>query len=382
MKKGLLLLLILFIIFPASSFAEPLGEIGFNTSAYMEEVEKLADKWEKDQEFFLNSAAYRLFISEGVLIHGMGNSPNFRFGKTLTYYNYSDPTIFFLPPEHKGGILSLFAFYHGDRKTDEVNITLGDKSYVLTPQRATDEYLFNAYLQKRPVWDPGIALSVYVPQGTRYVKLKADSVEVLFARVGFLELSRKTAVLPEMDREPTATVPLSVSNAPAASSTVPTETKDAVPTDLVTAPEQPGGLAVRDNWFRFTSNVEKFYLDYPQDWSIVTSQGQSILELTSPSGTQKVVVTKDALFSQTLKGFADQVANAIGMERINQISQEAQGRLRRTARVSLGDRAFYLDVLFVKQGDYVFTITAISPEENKDDYGKEVETILSSFTLL
>jgi hypothetical protein len=38
--------------------------------------------------------------------------------------------------------------------------------------------------------------------------------------------------------------------------------------------------------------------------------------------------------------------------------------------------------LFVKQGDYVFTITAISPEENKDDYGKEVETILSSFTLL
>ncbi|MDD2430863.1 MAG: hypothetical protein PHD88_04020 [Firmicutes bacterium] len=396
-KHFVLLIVVLHILLPLPLRSQPIGPLdqnrAFNTSTYFEELEKLADKWQTDQDFFLDSPAYKPFISDNVLIHGMKSSPNFRYGNTTTYYNYSDPTILFLPPDHKGGILSLNVFFHGDRVVPEVNIYLDDKSYTLKPQRATDEYIYNSYLQKRPVWNSGLALTIVVPSAKRYVELRAENPELLIARVTFIEdVAPKASLLQSGLEEPaaqTAEKPVqtpagTTKKAQAGPNPSPESKTSSAPKVATTEPVVPPSLQKEksEEWSRFTSNLEKFALDYPANWTLDTNIGQLILELIPPLGSKKIVVTKDSIGTQSLAEFAYQVGNIIGMQRISQTTQQAEGRLRQTARVILGDVIFYLDVLYVRQGSFVFTITAISPEESKDDYLEEVDAILSSFSLL
>lgn len=354
---------------------------------YNEVVERLADRWLEEPEFFKDSPVYNAYIVDDIFIYGFGSSPYKHQGETLIYYNYSDPTVFFLPPNHNGGRLFVYVFYHGSTPVDSVSLSLNDKNYLLKPVRPTMEFIYDAWLQKRLVWEPGLVLSIDVSSQDRYVKLQADNPRILFAEVSFQEKSAKrlktTPSIPKPVK--TDTLELETIDAPKIA-----EKTEAVKTETITPTTTDkkfgtGGLVLispntgANLWPRYTSTKWGFSIAYPEGWTYTEPSGQSLLELTPPKGEKRIIITRD-LLNKPLKEFVLQMENIVGMITISREEIEKDESVLQRAQVQLGSDTFYLDILYVKQRNFVFTVTAIAPEASKDDYKKEVNDILLSFS--
>jgi len=329
-------------------------------------IERIATKWSLEPEFFWDSPVYKPYCTENVLIYGFGSSPYLQIGANdLLYYTYSNPTVFFLPVRHQGGRFSLYVFYHGLEPVTKIRLSLDNKSYILIPEEPTSEYIYNAYLETRPVWNSGLVLTTIVEPGQRYLKLEADHNELLLAKVVFEEKS-KANIKPKTP--------------------VQTGTKMATkPTTSVTD-DKPleGGLVLitpkaGEAWPRYTSTKLGFSIAYPKDWSYKEGLDQSLLELLPPSGEKKIIVTRDLLSSKSLLEFVLQMENVVGMKTIRRDKLQGE-RILQSAEVTIGEMVFCLDILYASANNYVYTVTAIAPKQAQNDYQTEVNDILLSFS--
>ncbi len=334
-------------------------------------VERLAEKWVNEPEFFQNNPAYSPYIVNNVLIYGFGSSPYMHQGENMIYYNYSDPTVFFLPPKHQGGRFSLYVFYHELTPVSNIKLSLDEKEYFLQPVGVTKEVIYNAWLQKKPIWEPGLVLTIEVPKDKRYIKLESDLTNILFAAVTFDEKNNKVTNLSSV-KTPKIEV-------------VPQVTKPTTSTIISPEPSFQSGVVLvspitGNTWPRFTSSQWKFSIAYPEGWTCKETSGQSILEIVPPKGEKKVMITRDQFAGKKLADFVTKMEQIIGFRTIQREEFSKGERILQTAQASLGEQNFYLDILYVQSGNNVFTITAIAPEPNKDDYAKEIRDILFSFS--
>ena len=332
---------------------------GAIANKFEEVVERIADKWSLEPEFFLNSPAYKPYCTDNLLIYGFGSSPYLQIGiNDLLYYSYSNPTVFFLPANHQGGRFFLYVFYHGLEPVTEIKLSLDNKSYTLIPQEPTAEYIYNAYLEKRPVWNSGLVLTINVEPGKRYLILEADNDDLLLAKVNFEEKNK-----PSLDSKAIAAKP------------TPTTTE-------INKPE--GGLVLitpktAEAWLRYTNTKLGFSLTYPKDWSYKEGVEQSLLDLWPPKGEKKVIVSRDQLLSKSLLEFVQQMENIVGMKTITR-NVLPGGRILQSAEVTIGEMVFCLDILYAEANNYAYTVTAIAPKQYKNDYQSEINDILLSFS--
>lgn len=399
-KSGVYIILLLLICsfslhFSIDVFAESVSTVVINATAkstlntlpmkYHDTVARLADKWLNEPSFFEESPIYRPYIVNDILIYGFGSSPSMYQGENLLYFNYSEPTVFFLPQNHRGGKLYLYLFYHGDRIVPKVEIALDDKMYTLVPKEATDEYIYNTYLEKRPVFQPGLALTLDCPPEKNYVKLQTDNKDLLFAAVEFIEygpkkISSVTKQAPVAGSSKSTSTDQSLAVQPETSKKPTTAEESNVGSYLLS----DEGLVLvtsktKNIWPRYTNKKLGFSIAYPEGWSYFEGDEKTPLELRPPKGEKRVIITRDSLGNKNLSGFVSEMEGLLGME-TTLLKELSLSRVQHSAFVSIGKETYYFDILYVKVGSYVYTITAVAPEANKDDYQEEISDILSSFS--